>query len=177
VVKTVKLSELKKLKTTQSKVEEVTIVDCMSGVENHICYAVEKRLPIIVPASIDGADELIEEIEDGKMVKAKVKMWLWPNKVEEIVESRVLSEDEIDVDDAFVVTPSVYGNMVAQGVFESEYKNKVVIIKPGTINYMRLLELYNNDINEVAMKLSGVRWRSEGKVKVVGVWLYPLEKK
>jgi len=173
----VKLSELKRkweeLKKAQDeeqyKVEEVTIVDCADGIGNLSCYTAEKRVPIIIPKTLEKADEVRELVEAGKMVRARIRMRSWSDRVESIEELKELSEDEIDVDGEFVVSPGPFGGFVARA------DGQFFIIKPGTINYRRLLELYERGVDVVALKLSSVRTNNAGRTKVTGVWIYPLK--
>jgi len=173
----VRLSELKKkweeLKKAQEeeqyRVEELTIIDCADGIGNLSCFTVEKRIPIIIPKTVEKADEVRRLIESGRMIKAKLKMRSWSDRVESIEEIKEISEDEIEVDGEFVISPGSFGGFVARS------DGQFIIIKPGTINYRRLVELYERGVDVVALKLSNVQSGNSGRIKVTGIWIYPLK--
>jgi len=175
----VKLSELKKKweeqtrqeEEEQHKLVELTIVDCATGLSNITCYSTEKRIPLVIPRTVEKAGELLSLIEEGKMVKVKVRMYSWSDRVNEIDEVRPLADDEIEVDGEFYVAPGPYGGLIARA-----NGGVMVVIKPGTINYKRLTELYESGVDVVALKLSAVQVNnSAGRVKTVGLWIYPLK--
>ncbi len=170
----VKLSELKKKWEEQKKEEELdqyetvtlTIIDCAEGV-NLSCFSVEKRVAIVIPNGLEGYEEIKKKISEGKMLRVTIKKRKWSERAESIERIEEIPEEEIEVDGEFTVSPSMYGGVVLRG------NEGVYVVRGGTINYQRLMELLDKGIDVVAAKLSNVVSTSRtGLKKVYGIWIY-----
>jgi len=166
----VKLGELKKAYEEQVRREEekeaieLTVYDAILSEYSISLLTEEKPAGIVCPLSVEKCMEVLKKIEEGKV--ARIKAVVRYMRIRDILDVKELNEDEIEVDGVFKIRPTAFGFTLYQD-------GQTIFVRP-TVNVSKFEEFLRRGVDEVAAKIVG-RYESNGRIRAMGIWVYPLK--